>query len=145
MEKRLEEGLSENAVREKVVYVNGEQEESRSRVKPELPKALNEYVKEVAKDFRMIANQASPMLKTYLKKARLSAGEGNRLMIVLPDEISAGVVATQDHKAEIERLIVEKIGKKVEVEVRQVEEGRRFEESFVDLESLINMEITVED
>ena len=60
-------------------------------------------------------------------------------------KISAGVVATQDHKAEIERLIVEKIGKKVEVEVRQVEEGRRFEESFVDLESLINMEITVED
>ena len=39
----------------------------------------------------------------------------------------------------------QKIGKKVEVEVRQVEEGRRFEESFVDLESLINMEITVED
>lgn len=145
VEKRLEEGLSENTVREKVVYVNGEQEESRSRAKPELPKALNEDVKEVAKDFRMIANQASPMLKTYLKKARLSAGEGNRLMIVLPDEMSAGVVATQDHKAEIERLIVEKIGKKVEVEVRQVEEGRRFEESFVDLESLINMEITVED
>lgn len=46
------------------------------------------------KDFRMIINEASPMLRTYLKKARLSAGEGNRLLIVLPDELSASAVAT---------------------------------------------------
>ncbi len=55
---------------------------------------INEDVKAVAKDFRMIINEASPMLRTYLKKARLSAGEGNRLLIVLPDELSASAVAT---------------------------------------------------
>ena len=48
-------------------------------------------------------------------------------------------------KEEIKRLIEEKVAKKVEIEVRQMEEGRRFEDHFVDIENLINMEITVED
>ena len=88
------------------------------------------------------------MLKTYLKKARLSAGEGNRLLIVCQDEMGASVIGTQEHKDEIEARIQEKIGKQVEVEVRQVEAGRRFEDQYVDIEdlgSLIHMEITVED
>jgi len=113
--------------------------------KPQLPKALNEDVKAVAKDFRSILGDASPMLRTYLKKARLSAGEGNVLLIVAPDEISAGALGTEEHKEEIRRLIEEKIGKQIEVEVRSVERGGRFEDSFVDLEKLIHMEITVED
>ena len=33
----------------------------------------------------------------------------------------------------------------MEVDVRQVEEGRRFEDSFVDIEKLIHMDITIED
>ena len=41
--------------------------------------------------------------------------------------------------------IEEKIGKTVAVEVRHVEDGHRFEDSFVDIEKVIHMEITVED
>ena len=85
------------------------------------------------------------MLRNYLKRARLSAGEGNRLLIVLPDEVSAGVVGTEAHKAEVEQLIEDRIGKKVVLEVRFVETGRQFEDSFVDIEKLIHMDITVED
>ena len=33
----------------------------------------------------------------------------------------------------------------MEIEVGKVEQGRRFEDSFVDLEQLIHMDITVED
>ena len=55
----------------------------------------------------------------------------------------------EDHKQEIESVIEQRIGKKVEVEVRQLDDGRRFEDTFVDLEKhmekVINMEITVED
>ena len=57
----------------------------------------------------------------------------------------ASAVATPEHKEEIQSLIEQKIGKKVEIDVRQMEAGRRFEDNFVDLENLINMEITVED
>lgn len=145
IEKQLEEGLPEAQTRERVVYVNGETPKKEVKKKPELPQALNEDVKAVAKDFRMMINDASPMLRTSLKKARLSAGEGNRLLIVLPDEVSAGMIGTDGHKEELKRLIADKIGKTVELDVRCMEEGRRFEDSFVDLESLIHMEITVED
>lgn len=145
IEKQLEEGAWEAPVRERIVYASDAKEAGEPKPKSELPQALNEDVKAVAKDFRMIINEASPMLRTYLKKARLSAGEGNRLLIVLPDELSASAVATPEHKEEIQSLIEQKIGKKVEIDVRQMEAGRRFEDNFVDLENLINMEITVED
>lgn len=145
IEKQLEEGAWEAPVRDRIVYASDAKEAGEPKPKPELPQALNEDVKAVAKDFRMIINEAFPMLRTYLKKARLSAGEGNRLLIVLPDELSASAVATPEHKEEIQSLIEQKIGKKVEIDVRQMEAGRRFEDNFVDLENLINMEITVED
>ena len=141
IEKQLEEGAWEAPVRDRIVYASDAKEAGEPKPKPELPQALNEDVKAVAKDFRMIINEASPMLRTYLKKARLSAGEGNRLLIVLPDELSASAVATPEHKEEIQSLIEQKIGKKVEIDVRQMEAGRRFEDNFVDLENLINMEI----
>lgn len=113
-------------------------------VKVELQKALKEEVKEVAKNFRAIANQASPMLRNYLKFAKLSVGNRDELLIILPDEISAGMVGKEAHKEEIQRLIAEKINKTVEVEVSHVEEGRRFEDSFVDIERLVGMELTID-
>lgn len=146
IEMQLEQGIPSAEVKEKVVYVNADEgAKPPQKQKPQLPTALNEDVKAVAQDFRGIANDASPMLRNYLKKARLSAGEGNRLLIVLPDEVSAGVVGTEEHKAEVEQLIEDRIGKKVVLEVRYVETGRRFEDSFVDIENLIHMDITVED
>lgn len=145
IEKQLEDGSLQAApVKERAAYVRGEIPEREER-KQELPQALHEDVKEAVRDFRTVTNHASPMLRTYLKKARLSAGEGNRLMIVLPDAVSAGVVGSDAHKEEIQKLIEEKIGKQMEIEVRQVEDGRRFEDSFVDIEQFIHMEITVED
>ena len=110
-----------------------------------LPDAIPEDVQEVVKNFRSIAGEASGILRGYLKKARLSLGGENRLMIVLPDPLSESVVGREDHVQELEHLIEERIGKKVEVEVRHVEEGRHFEDTFVDIEQKINMEITVED
>ena len=144
IEKQLEEGLPKRPVRH---AADAGERESRQEeiIRQKLPKALSEDIREVVKDFRAIAGEASPMLKIYLKKARLSAGEDNRLLIVVPDEMSAGVVGSEEHKKEIEELIEQKVAKSVEIEVRQMEEGRRFEDHFVDIENLINMEITVED
>lgn len=145
VERQLEEGVTAISRQQIPAYTNAPLDTAENRKKPELPKALNEDVKEVVKEFRRLIQDASPMLRTYLKKARLSAGEGNRLMIVLPDEVSAGVVGTEEHKEEIQQLIAEKIGKEIELDVRSMENGQRFEDHFIDIESLIHMEITVED
>ena len=123
LEKQVEEGSFAVAQpQDRVVYVNGE-----------------------ASNFRKIANEASGMLRGYLKQARLSVDNQDRLLIVLPDEISASVVGSEEHKQELKDLIEKKIGKTVEIDVRQVESGRHFEDSFVDIEKMINMEITIED
>ena len=145
VEEKVEQGAG---VAERVVYVNrdaGENSQADRLPKPELPNAIPEDVQEVVKNFRAIADEASGMLRGYLKKARLSLGGDNRLMIVLPDSLSASVVGREDHVAELEDLIEKKIEKKVSVEVRHVEEGRHFEDTFVDIEKKINMKITVED
>nr|WP_296066575.1 DNA polymerase III subunit gamma/tau [uncultured Mediterraneibacter sp.] len=145
VEEKVELGAG---VAERVVYVNrdaGENSRADRFPKPELPNAIPEDVQEVVKNFRAIADEASGMLRGYLKKARLSLGGDNRLMIVLPDSLSASVVGREDHVAELEDLIEKKIEKKVSVEVRYVEEGRHFEDTFVDIEKKINMKITVED
>lgn len=115
----------------------------------EVPLAIPDDVKEVVKNFRSIADETSGPVRTYLKRARLSLGGDNRLLVVLPDSMGASIVGREDHKEELESLIEQRIGKKVEVEVRQVEEGRRFEDTFVDLErhieDVIHMEITIEE
>ena len=143
LEKQVEEGAFAAPAQEKIVYVNGEA--PKPQPKPELPKALTEDVKKVASNFRAIANDASGMLRTYLKQARLSVGGQDQLLVVLPDEIAAGVVGSESHKQELQDLIEKKIGKTVAVEVRQVEQGRHFEDSFVDIEKVIHMDITIED
>lgn len=147
VEEKLEQGIPASAVQEKVVYVNGDNAAALGKTapKPELPNAIPDDVKEVVKNFRPIADEASGMIRTFLKKARLSLGGDNRLMIVMPGAMEAEVVGREDHRQELESLIENRIGKKVEVEVRHVEEGRHFEDTFVDIEKKINMEIIVED
>ena len=162
VEEKVEKGIEAAAsMQERVVYVNGDGIQGNGYEsgfpggpgggapgrgpKPELPNAIPEDVQEVVKNFRSIADEASGMVRGYLKKARLSLGGDNRLLIVLPDSLAASVVGREDHVQELEGLIEQRIGKKVEVEVRHVEEGRHFEDTFVDIEQKINMEITVED
>lgn len=142
LEKQVEEANFDSAPR--VVYTQAPVH-AEPVAKPQLPKALGEDVKAVIGNFRSIANEASGMLRTYLRQARLSVGASDQLLIVLPDEIAAAVVGKDSHKQELIDLIEKKIGKTVDIEVRQVEQGRRFEDSFVDVEKLIHMDITIED
>ena len=145
LEEKLEQGAI-SGVQERVVYVKEDgQALAEPTPRPELPNAVPEDVQQVVKNFRPIADEASGMLRTYLKKARLSLAGDNRLMIVMPDALGADFVGREDRRKELESLIENRIGKKVEVEVRHVEEGRRFEDTFVDIEKKINMEIIVED
>lgn len=140
--------LEEKANQKEVVYVEAKTakaEQTKPVEKPELPKALHEDVKEVAQNFRAIVNQTSGMLKGYLKQARLSVGDQDQLLMVLPDEVAAMVVGSDNHKQEIEELIQNKIGKNVRVEVRFMEEGCNFEDRFVDIEKIVNMDLTIED
>ena len=163
VEDKVEQGIvSAGNVQERIVYVNGDGADSagysgasgyegagraggHAVKRPELPNAIPEEVQEVVRQFDFIANNTSGPVRAALKGRRLSLGGDNRLLIVLKDQTAAQLVGTEEHRAELEQLIEERIGKKVEIEVRHIEEGRHFEDTFVDIEQKINMEITVED
>lgn len=138
VEERIEQGLV-------VERPEPKKAEPKPELKPELKKAVHEDVQKVVKSFPMIRNQASGALKVYLKQARLSVGNQDQLLLVFEDGVAAEFVGTEERKAEILTLIEEQIGKTLEIEVRHVEAGHRFEDSFIDIEKLIKMDITIED
>lgn len=144
LEEKIESGDFVNTVQDTTVSVE-RKEERVPKEKPKLEKAIPEDIREIVKNFRMIVNEAGGLLKGYLKAARLSLGGDDRLLIVLPDELSAEFVSQEAHKNELTNLIEERIGKAVTLDIRSMDEGRRFEESFVDIEKVVKMDITIED
>lgn len=146
LEEKLENGdFAQTPAAADRVYAGVLPEAEEKKERPKLEKALREDVREVASNFRSIISEASGMLRVYLKQAKLSVGAGDQLLLVLPDEISAGVVGSEAHKQELSQLIEAKTGKTVEIEVRKMDEGRRFDDCFVDIEKVVHMDITVED
>lgn len=143
----IEEKLEQNdfgETQQKIVYVT--EEEPKEKVnRPILEKAIPDDIKKVVENFRFIVNDASGLLKGYLKGAKLSLGGEDCLQIVLPDELSADVVRKPEHMKELTDLIENKIGKTIRIEVHNLEEGRHFEDSFVDIEKVVHMDITIED
>ena len=143
LEEKLENGVM--AAAPEMAVSAPAQKVAEPKKKVELPKAISEEVKLVAKDFRSISKDASAMIRNMLKLARLSVDNQGRLMIVMPDEMSAQCIDAPEHRQEILALIEERTGKTMDIVVTSVEDGQRFEDSFADIEKNIHMEITVED
>lgn len=115
-------------------------------VKKELPKAIPEEVEQAVSNWQAIVGRAEQPMKLYLQNAKLSLGGDNRLILVLPDGIMSDYFTQdQEHREQLERLISEYIGKKVETEVQALRDDMRFEENYIDLSSMINMEIEEEE
>lgn len=110
-----------------------------------LPKAISEDVKKVVENWPAIVRNTSNVVQVYLKNAKLSLAGDNRLLIVFKDEMAFGFVGNEKHKEELQKQISDYIGKEIEVEMRLLDEGSRFEETYVNIEQAINMEITIED
>ena len=113
--------------------------------KKEYPKAIPEEVQQVVKNWNKILMELPGLTKNYLKTAHLSLGGDNVLLIVLEDEVAAGLLNEEERKAELENAITERIGSRVELRIQKNETNRPFEESYVDLADVIHMDITIED
>lgn len=116
------------------------------RVKQELPKALPEDVKRAVSNWQSIAGRAEQPMRLYLQNARLSLGGDDQLVIVLPDGIMSDYFTQEkEHHQQLEALISGFLGKQTQVTVQVLKENVRFTDHYVDLASLINMEIEEED
>ena len=111
----------------------------------DLPKAISEDIQDVVRHWKSIIDRASGLIKPYLKAAKLSIGNDNKLLIVFHDAMADGIVNTPERKQELEACISNQIGKAVQVEMKMLETGVSFENSYVDIQKLINMDIVIED
>lgn len=118
---------------------------SGSQMAPKLPEAIPEDVQQVVRNWRSIVEELSGGLKNYLRLAHPSLSEGGQLLIILEDEVAESFVNTEGHREELRAVMARKTGKEIPFKIEANQSGQSFEESYVDLEKIINMEITIEE
>lgn len=111
-----------------------------------LPKAIPEDIKKVVEKWSSIVAQMDQPMKTYLKNARLSLGEDSRLLIVVEEGMPSDyLIKNQDNKEQLQRMISSTVQKELEITVQSMASDRQFEDSYVDLSKIINMEVEIEE
>lgn len=116
------------------------------KTRPKLPEAIPEDIQQIVAKWEAIAAGADNPMKMYMKSARLSLGGDNRLTVVLEDGLPSDYfMKNEGNKRQLETLLSDFIGKEIAVELRAVGSEREFEDSYVDLAGIINMEIEEED
>ncbi len=112
---------------------------------PELPQAIPENLEKIVKNWQSVIQVFPVGTRTYLKAAHLSLGEENQLMLIFDKTEACGFLSKEDRRAEIEQVLSAQAEGKVEILIRENDTGRPAQETYPDLQKLINMEIDVED
>ena len=142
VEEKIENGLVTTVVQTSEAATSAA---ASNQPRPEVPKAVPEDVKQVVQKWSGIIGNAQMPLKLYLKNVRLSLGGDNKLMLVAEDGVHYDYLRQEGCKEQIERLIEDYIGKNVEINIQSIETGKQFENSYIDLSKIINIEIEEED
>lgn len=111
--------------------------------KPEI--AVPQEIQEAVNNWSRIQSRVSRPASMYLKNVRLTVTGEGQLLIVTQDKNGYLIINRENTIQEIEALIAQEIGKQVRVEVRLLEEEKRFEDTFTEITKNINMEIIEED
>lgn len=148
--KDLEEKMEKGVVQAPQIAIQSTQVVSSSdakeaAAKPELPKAIPDDIKRIVGNWKGIVADTMPPLRQYLKSARLSFGGDNRLMLVVADGLAYDYLSDEENHKHVEGVLSNFLQKEVSVRIQKMEQGGRFEESYVDLEKVINMDIEIED
>lgn len=117
-----------------------------ARPKPELPTAIPEDVKQIVARWQAVVGNAENPLKAHLKSARLSLGEDGKLIVAVEDGHTWDFFKSHaEHKEQLEALLSDFSGKKIEVDIRPVGGIQEFEDNYVDLTQVVHMDIEEED
>ena len=137
LERKIEEGV--------ILPAAPVQAAKEPAAKPAMPKAISEDIRQAVKNWRSILAQMPDAISAFLRKAHLSIGEGNVLLIVMDEPILCEMLTEEERLKEITDTISGCIGKEVQVQIKQNDTGQPFEKAFVDLEQVVHMEIEYED
>ena len=81
-----------------------------------------------------------------MKSANLSLGGDNKLMMVLEDGMASDYFTQHPaNKTQLEALLSDFSGKEIEVNIQTVSGQQEFEQNYVDISKVVQMEIEEED
>ena len=144
LEEKLEKGLVVAAPQAQGGSLAGELPKEQVQ-KPRL-EAVPDDIRRVVAGWQSIVGEAQPPMKQYLQQARLSMGNDNHLLMVVPDGVASDYfLENEGHKASLELLISNFIDKEINVDVRVLQAEETFERSYVDLSEVIQFEIEEEE
>lgn len=141
LEEKLEKGVAIPAQPAQQSETPSQKEEAAPKI---LPKAIPEDIKDIVKNWKHILTKAPGTHKMFLKNVGLTLAGDNRLELVFEDSLAEDYIKKEEHKKDLEALIAQEIGKQVEIKTRINDTGRPFKDSFVDIQALVNMEISIE-
>lgn len=142
VEDKVENGIVVTAAAREMTNTSDKEK----KPKPQLPKAIPEDVQQIVSQWPAIVGSAENPMRTYLKGAKLSLGGDNRLMIVLEDGMASDYFTHHvENKQQLEALLSDYAGKEIEVTIQAVKGQGEFEENYVDLSKLVNMDIELEE
>ncbi len=117
-----------------------------SKAKPELPKAIPDDVKQIVARWPAIVGSAENPMRIYMKAANLSLGGDNKLLMVVEDGMASDYFTQHpENKTRLEELLSDFSGKEIEVNIQTVSGQQEFEENYVDISKLVQMEIEEEE
>lgn len=146
VEDKVEKGVVVSGIAEGVPRSAPEAQAAAAKPRPELPKAIPDDVRKIVSKWPTIVGTAENPMKVYLKSAKLSLGEGSKLMVALEDGIASDhFMGNEENRRQLEALLADFAGKEVEVEFRTIRGEQEFAENFVDLSRLVQMEIEEEE
>ncbi|MCR5102470.1 MAG: DNA polymerase III subunit gamma/tau [Butyrivibrio sp.] len=109
-----------------------------------LDRAVPDDIKQIVKGWVRILSGMTMPDREYLKNARLSLGNDDKLLIVINNNVRAAHYNEEEYHNNLKNYLSEQIGKEVDFEVRYLEPERKFEENYVDL-AVINFDVITEE
>ncbi|MBD5521961.1 MAG: DNA polymerase III subunit gamma/tau [Lachnospiraceae bacterium] len=148
IEDKLEKGIVQAApsAAQTVLSQSGTAQAGMAAKRPQLPKAIPEDIKMIVNKWPSVVGETSMPMKQYLKAAKLSLGGDNKLMLVVEDGMASDYFLRQEgHKELLEQIVSDIAGKEIEVNIQSIRSEQSFENDYVDLSRIINMEIEEDD
>mgnify|MGYP003300516088 CR=1 FL=1 len=144
LEKKMEKGVilaASQGVRQGIVTQSAEVE------KIPLPKAVPEDIQQVVRGWKGILSGLTGLSRTYFNKALPSLGPEDSLLLVFEDANAYAYIAENRSECQdaLRTVIAERLGKEIQVLVKQNESGQPSDTVYPDLRQLINFNIEEED
>ena len=145
LEKKLEKGVVMTTPQSARQGITGDTAQPVEKM--ELPKAIPEDIKQVIASWKGILSGLTGLSRTYFDKALRSLGPDGSLLLVFEDPNAYEYIAENRSGCQdaLKELIAERIGKEIELQVKQNDTGTPSDAIYPDLSQLIQFDIEEDD